>query len=82
MPHVLVQMYPGRSEEQKKGLASAIEQAVCEHCKVDPSTVSIVIEEIEKERWMQDIYGPTIAGKKDKLYKKPGYGPLADGTDR
>jgi len=78
MPHVSVYMYPGRTDEQKKDLTKAIEDAVCKICNVTPDTVSVVIEEVAKDKWMQDVYEPLILAKKDFIYKRPGYGPLSN----
>lgn len=79
MPHVVVWMYPGRTEETKRNLTEAVVRAVCETCGVGPETVSVAVEEVPKERWMEEVYGPRIAGKADRLTKRPGYGPLAEG---
>lgn len=73
MPHVIVKLWPGRSEEQKKALTQKITEAVMETLKVEEKSVSVAFEEVSKERWMQDVYIPDITEKENTLYKKPGY---------
>ncbi len=76
MPHVIVKLYPGRSEEQKLKLAEEIAKDVVTIAKCDEKSVSVAFEEIEKEDWAKKVYKPDIMDKKDSLYKKPGYNPF------
>lgn len=73
MPHVIVKLFPGRSEEVKKRLAEAIAQNVMALCEVADRAVSIAIEEVPRETWMETVYASEIAPKKGTLYKEPGY---------
>ena len=75
MPHVVVKLWPGRSEEQKAKLSEAIVKDVMTHLNSSESSVSVTIEEVAKEAWTEQVYKPDIQGKWDKLYKKPGYKP-------
>ena len=75
MPHVVVKLWPGRSEEQKTKLADAIVKDVMTHLNSSEASVSVTIEEVKQEEWTQKVYNPDIQGKWDKLYKKPGYKP-------
>ncbi len=75
MPHVVVKLWPGRSEEQKTKLAEAIVNDVMTHLKSSESSVSVTIEEVKQEEWTEKVYKPDIQAKWDKLYKKPGYKP-------
>jgi 4-oxalocrotonate tautomerase len=38
--------------------------------------VSVAIEDIEPQDWVEQVYRPDILGHPDKLFKKPGYDPL------
>ena len=76
MPHVIVKLYPGRSEEQKIKLADEIVKDVVTIAKCDERSVSVAFEEIEKEDWAKKVYKPDILNKKDSLYKEPGYDPF------
>lgn len=73
MPHVVVKMYPGRSEQQKTELAQAIAQDVMAIAGAGRSSVSVAIEEIPSHEWKEKVYDPEIVGKSDQLYIKPGY---------
>jgi 4-oxalocrotonate tautomerase len=76
MPHVIVKMYPGRSEQQKTQLAEAIVKDVMAIAKVGDDAVSIAIEEVTPSDWAEKVYKPDILNSTGKLYKKPGYNPL------
>lgn len=77
MPHVVIKMYPGRTEEQKKAMAREITRAMIETINAKDETLSIDIEEVQPEDWVEKVYKPEILPKIDKLYKKPGYDPLS-----
>jgi 4-oxalocrotonate tautomerase len=76
MPHVSIKMYPGRSEEQKIKLSDEIVKDVVAITTCDARSVSVTIEEVEKEEWADKVYQPDILNKKDLLYKEPGYNPF------
>ena len=73
MPHIVVKMYPGRTEEQKQRLTEAIVKAVTSTIGCAEGDVSVGIEEVAPEDWQEKVYKPEIAGKADTLYKKPEY---------
>jgi 4-oxalocrotonate tautomerase len=76
MPHVIVKLYPGRSEQQKTLLVEAIVKDVVAIVKCEEKSVSVAIEEIKPEVWAEEVYRPDILDKQEKLYKKPGYNPF------
>lgn len=76
MPHIIVKLYPGRSEEQKKQLTDAIINDVVTIAKCEEKSVSVAIEEIKPEAWAEKVYRPDIIEKEDTLYCKPGYNPF------
>ena len=76
MPHVIVKLYPGRSEQQKTRLAEEIVKDVVAIAKCGEEAVSVAIEEINPEDWAEEVYKPDILSKPERLYKKPGYNPL------
>ena len=73
MPHIIVKMYPGRTEDQKVELTARIVDAVTDTLKADSHSISVGIEEIPSEEWTEAVYKPDILKKEDTLYKKPGY---------
>jgi 4-oxalocrotonate tautomerase len=72
-PHVIVKLYPGRSEQQKIRLAEAIVKDVVAIIRCGEESVSVAIEEIKPEDWAEKVYKPDILNTPGKLYKKPGY---------
>lgn len=76
MPHVIVKLYPGRSDDKKKKLAEAIAKNIADIAVCDDSSISVAFEEVEKEEWPEQVYRPDIIEKQDLLVKKPGYNPF------
>jgi len=75
MPHVIIKLARGRSDEQKTKLAEAVTKAVSAYARVPDTAVSVAIEDIEPDRWTNEVYRPDIQGRWEQLYKKPGYEP-------
>jgi 4-oxalocrotonate tautomerase len=73
MPHVIVKLWPGKSEQQKTRLAEAITKDVTSILHYGEESVSVAMEEVEPEEWVEKVYKPEIKKNLDKLYKKPGY---------
>jgi 4-oxalocrotonate tautomerase len=73
MPHVIVKLWPGRSERLKKRLAERIARDVMDVLNMDEESISIAFEEIASEDWAEKVFRPDILGKPQALYKKPGY---------
>jgi 4-oxalocrotonate tautomerase len=73
MPHVIVKLWPGPSEKQKARLAEAITRDVMDLLDLGEESVSVAIEEVKPQDWAEQVYKPDIAGKPERLYKKPGY---------
>ena len=53
MPIVRVEMWPGRTHEQKQQLAKAITDAMVEIGKTTPEATLIVFEDVDKSNWAQ-----------------------------
>jgi len=75
MPHIIVKLYPGRSEEQKMKLVESITTAVSKSLNSDESSISIAIEEVPSEKWAKQVYKKDIIDNHENLYKEPGYRP-------
>jgi 4-oxalocrotonate tautomerase len=73
MPHVIIKLWPGKSEQQKLRLAEAIADDVMNILNYGEESVSVAIEEIKSEDWAEKVYKPDIIDNSKKLYKKPGY---------
>ena len=75
MPHVIVKLLSGRSEQQKAKIAEAVTQAVMATANCAEDAVSVCIEDVASSDWAEKVYKPDIIGNAARLYKKPGYGP-------
>jgi 4-oxalocrotonate tautomerase len=73
MPHVIVKLWPGKSEQQKKRLAEAITKDVMSILHYGEESVSVAMEEITAQDWAEKVYRPDIKNQSANLYKKPGY---------
>jgi len=73
MPHVIVKLWPGKSERQKTRLAEAITRDVMSILHYGDESVSVAMEEVRPEEWVERVYEPEIKNNLEKLYKKPGY---------
>ncbi|GAB7551261.1 hypothetical protein NRB_07580 [Novosphingobium sp. 11B] len=78
MPHAIVKIATERSEADRQNLADRITQVVVDVFGHSPDEVSVAIEHYAPDTWIGEVYEPEIAGKKDTLYKRPGYGSLAE----
>jgi 4-oxalocrotonate tautomerase len=75
MPHVIVKLWPGKSEQQKARLAERIAQDVMDVLGYGEESVSVAMEQVEPQDWAERVYKPDIESKPKQLYKKPGYDP-------
>ena len=73
MPHIIVKLWPGSSEEQKAQLAERLVKDGVEVLGKGADAFSVAIEEVSSEEWAERVYKPEILKNLDKLYKKPGY---------
>jgi 4-oxalocrotonate tautomerase len=73
MPHVTIKIRKGTPENKKQQLADAVVEDVVNIIGCGESSVSVAIQEVDPEDWKEEVYDPLIQGKKDALFKKPGY---------
>lgn len=70
MPHVIVKLHSGRTEEQKKELADELTKAVIKVLKSKEASISIGIEDIDPADWAEKVHKPDISAKLDTIYKQ------------
>ena len=51
MPVVTVQMWPGRTVDQKRKLVKAITDAMVEHADARPDNLHVIIQDVGLENW-------------------------------
>ena len=78
MPHIVVKMYKGRTDEQKVELSKALLETAVRVTGRGAEHFSGAVEDYEPENWQKDVYEPEIVGKQETLYVRPGYGSLAE----
>ena len=67
MPHVIVKLYPGRTNEHKKQLANEIVKDVVTIAKCEEKSVSVAFEEVDQIDWTEKVYKPDIIENRDNL---------------
>lgn len=73
MPHVIVKLWPGKTEAQKQQLADEITRSVTSTLGYGPDSVSVAFREVPSADWKAEVYDPDIVRTDDILYKTPGY---------
>jgi 4-oxalocrotonate tautomerase len=58
MPHVIVKLWPGELEQQKKKLAAEITKAVVSTLHYGEEAVSVAMEEVKATDWTEKVYSP------------------------
>jgi len=51
MPVVTVEIWEGRTVDQKRKLVGAITDAMVEHAEANPDALHVIIHEIPRENW-------------------------------
>jgi len=73
MPHVIVKLWPGESEQQKTAITERITNDVMNVSNYGEESVSVSIEEIKPDEWKEKVYKPDILNCPGKLFNKPRY---------
>ncbi len=73
MPHFQIKLLEGKTEEQKQKLAKEVVKAAQSVIGYGDESFSVAIEDYTLEEWKNKVYPDDIMGKKDRLYKAPGY---------
>ena len=58
MPHVIVKLWPGKSEQQKRRLAEAITRDVATVLNYGDESVSVALEEVTPAEWAEKGVSP------------------------
>lgn len=53
-------------------IAEEVTKAIMTGAKCAEQSVSVSIEDVEPNDWVETVYKPDIIGKADTLYKQPG----------
>lgn len=66
MPYIAVKMFP-KDEEMKKKLADRLNETVLEVVGCRPEAVTISMEEVQKEDWVEKVIDADIKPNMDKM---------------
>ena len=56
MPHITIQMYPGRDDKIKQELADAVAKTASEQLNRGIEHFSVSIEDVPQEEWNEKVY--------------------------
>lgn len=73
MPHIVLKMLEGRSEEAKSEVAAALAEVLHAKLGLKEGSVSVAIHEFAPKSWKDSVYDPEIMAEPEKLVIKPGY---------
>ena len=73
MPHIQIKLIEGKTEEQKQKLAKELVKAAQKVIGYGDESFSVTIEDFTFEEWKNNVYPKDIKGRKNVLYKEPGY---------
>ncbi|HET9376255.1 MAG TPA: tautomerase family protein [Chthoniobacterales bacterium] len=73
MPHVVVKLFAGSSEQRKSRLAAQLVKDLTAILNWGEESISVAIEEIKAGDWAEKVYNAEIAPNWEELYKKPAY---------
>jgi 4-oxalocrotonate tautomerase len=51
MPTINVQLFEGRTQEQKRAFVKAVTEAACSTLGCEASAVDIILQEVKRENW-------------------------------
>lgn len=74
MPHIVVKMLKGRTEEQKAQLSQALQKALMQELSTSKAHVSVSVEDYTPQQW-QAIFKEEITDKPETLKISPEYDP-------
>ena len=72
MPHIIVKLWPGRSDKIKSDLAKQIALDVARGLDVEIGDVSVAFKEVNREDWGEQVYKKEIKDNSN-IYFKPEY---------
>lgn len=71
MPHITIQMYPGRDEETKKRLAKAILETASKELAREKEHFSVSVVDVPQDQWKEKVYDKVVADANTMI--QPGY---------
>ena len=73
MPHITVQMYPGRSDEIKAKLAKVLAETASKELGREIEHFSVSIEDVPQDEWTDKVYKKITDPDNKNVFVRPGY---------
>ena len=73
MPHITIQMYPGRDDKIKQELADAVAKTASEQLNRGIEHFSVSIEDVPQEEWNEKVYKSAVDPENRNVFVRPGY---------
>lgn len=73
MPHITIQMYPGRDTETKRKLAAAVAKTAAEELNRGIEHFSVSIQDVPQDEWNEKVYQKVTDPNNNEVFLKPGY---------
>lgn len=73
MPHITVQMYPGRNDEIKAKLAKVLAEAASKKLGRGIEHFSVSIEDVPQDEWTEKVYKNAVDPNNKNVFIRPGY---------
>ena len=72
MPFIHICAYSGRTMEVKKSAVEAIVKAASEAMNAPETAFTVAFQEVEKEKWDEEVGDPIVKPLSDKVLYKQG----------
>lgn len=73
MPHITIQMFPGRDDEKKQRLVDELVKTASAILETPEKSFSVSIIDVPKDEWNEKVYKNAIDPENRTIFKKPGY---------
>jgi 4-oxalocrotonate tautomerase len=78
MPHVIVKLWPGKSEQQKARLADKITKDIADVFNYGEESVSVGFEEVRSQDWKEKVYKTGHPRQMGQALQKAGIRDVKD----
>lgn len=73
MPHITIQMYPGRDDETKMKLAKAVLKVASQELNRGEEHFSVSIQDVPQDEWTEKVYKNITDPENKEVFIRPGY---------
>lgn len=73
MPHITIQMYPGRDDETKMKLAKAVLKVASQELNRGEEHFSVSIQDVPQDEWTDKVYKNITDPENKEVFIRPGY---------